>query len=58
MIDYDRAMLHVELALRRASAALRKRGETSIEDAMWMLANEIADLNEKSRRERSQKVEP
>ena len=49
MTDYEKAMLHVELALRRTSDGLRKKGETGIEDAMWALAEEIATLAEETR---------
>ena len=34
MSDYDKAIMHVELALRRVSQSLRDNGETSIEDAL------------------------
>jgi hypothetical protein len=49
MTDYEKTMLHLELALRRACDALRKKGETNIEDALWSLAGEIATLAEETR---------
>lgn len=50
MIEYDRAMTQVELALRRTAAKLRRGGETCIEDALWLVADEIASLAEEARR--------
>jgi hypothetical protein len=47
--DYEKAMLHMELALRRTSDALRRKGEANIEDAMWLLAEEISTLAEEAR---------
>lgn len=49
MTDYEKTMLHVELALRRTSDALRAKGETNIENALWALAEEIANLAEEAR---------
>lgn len=50
MIEYDRAMVHVELAFRRVAANLRSGGETNIEDAFFAVADELAELAEKARR--------
>jgi hypothetical protein len=50
MSDYQRAMLHVELALRRVSDKLRAGGETNIEDALWAVAEEIGSLSEETHR--------
>lgn len=49
MSDYEKAMLHVELALRRTSQSLRQGGETNIEDALWMLAGHLGELAEEAR---------
>lgn len=50
MIEYDRAMVHVELAFRRVAAKLRNGGETSIEDALFLMAEELAELAEEARK--------
>ncbi len=50
MRDYDKAMLHVELALRRACQSIREGGETSAEDALWIVAGHLGDLAEEERR--------
>lgn len=49
LTDYEKSMLHVELALRRTSDALRQGGETTIQDALWALAEQIATLAEETR---------
>lgn len=49
MTDYEKAMLHIELALRRTSDSLRQGGETNIENALWALAEQIATLAEETR---------
>jgi hypothetical protein len=51
MTDYEKAMLHVELAFRRVSDALRKDGETNIEDAFHAMAEELGTLAEEARSE-------
>lgn len=48
--DYAKAMLHVELALRRASQSLRQGGETSIEDALWLIADHLGELADEARK--------
>lgn len=50
MTDYEKAMMHVELAIRRASQSLRQGGETSIEDALWVIAGHLGELAEEDRR--------
>lgn len=50
MRDYDKAMMHVELALRRASQSLREGGETNVEDALWIVAGHLSELAEEERR--------
>lgn len=54
MTDYEKAMMHIELALRRACASLRQGGETSAEDALWIVAEQIAELAEEARRKQAQ----
>jgi hypothetical protein len=49
MSEYQKAMLHIELALRRVSDALRQGGETNTEDALHAVAEEIASLVEEER---------
>ncbi len=51
MTDYEKAMLHVELALRRACQSIREGGETSAEDALWIVAGHLGELAEEARRE-------
>lgn len=50
MTDYEKAMLHIELAFRRVSDALRQGGETNIENALYAMAEEIGGLAEEARR--------
>ena len=50
MRDYDKAMLHVELALRRACQSIREGGETCAEDALWIVAGHLSELAEEERR--------
>lgn len=50
MRDYDKAMLHVELALRRACQTIREGGETSAEDALWIVAGHLGEVAEEERR--------
>lgn len=50
MRDYDKAMMHVELALRRACQSIRDGGETSAEDALWVVAGHLGELAEEERR--------
>lgn len=49
MSDYDIAMMHVELAFRRTASDLRKKGDASIEDALFAVAEELATLAEEAR---------
>ena len=50
MADYDKAMMHVELAAWRAAADLRRGGETCIEDALLLFAKHLAGLAKEARK--------
>jgi hypothetical protein len=50
MADYDKAMMHVELAAWRTAADLRRGGETCIEDALIAFAVHLTKLAKEARK--------
>lgn len=53
MTDYEKAMLHIELAFTRVRDALRRNGETCIEDAFHAMFQELDRLLAEENRQAS-----